>query len=227
VFEYIIDRRLVFKGTKKSFSKPPTRIVLHHSGASADQTVEQIHNYHINHNGWIGIGYNFLVDKNGNVYAGRGIGYVGAHCKGYNETSIGICAIGNMENDEMPAAQKAGIIKLVKGIKSYYLSITTINGHRELAATDCPGKNYPIEEIKALKAEENSVAKKKSTLRIGKRGDEVKMLQQLLIKKGCNPGLVDGIFGTKTEKAVKEFQTKENIGVDGIVGPITWSRLEA
>lgn len=127
---------------------------------------------------------------------------------------------------EMPAEQKARIIKLVKDIKSYYPSITTINGYKELAAADCPGKNYPLDEVKALKTEESSVVKKE-TLRIGKRGDEVMLLQKLLIKKGCNPGLVDGIFGAKTEKAVKEFQTKENIGVDGIVGPITWVRLEA
>ena len=153
MFEYIIDKNLIFKGVKKKFQKQPTKIVLHHSGASADQTVEQIHDYHINHNGWIGIGYNFLVDKNGNIFKGRGIEYVGAHCKGFNEIAMGICAIGNMDTKKMPEAQKAGIIKLIKDIEVYYPSIVEINGHRELAATDCPGKNYPLEEIKNTESE--------------------------------------------------------------------------
>ncbi|GEM_PF-7002828 len=226
MFEYIIDKELVFKGTKKRFTKSPQRIVLHHSGASADQTVEQIHNYHINHNGWLGIGYNALVDKNGNVFWSRGIEYVGAHCKGYNETSVGICAIGNMETGQMPEKQKTSIIKLVQDIKTFYPSITTVCGHKELAATDCPGKNYPLEEIKNSKAQA-IVKETKQTLKFGSRGNEVKTLQQMLISHGVNPGKVDGIFGKNTEKAVKEFQTKEGIVVDGIVGKISWGRLGA
>ena len=81
MFENIIDKKLVFAGTKKKFAKSPQYIVLHHSGASAEQTVEQIHSFHLG-KGWIGIGYNALVDKNGAVYWGRGIEYIGAHCKG-------------------------------------------------------------------------------------------------------------------------------------------------
>lgn len=59
----------------------------------------------------------------------------------------------------------------------------------------------------------------------GATGDAVKMLQQLLKDWGYNPGPIDGIFGTKTQKAVKEFQNDLNLEVDGIAGPITWAML--
>lgn len=61
-----------------------------------------------------------------------------------------------------------------------------------------------------------------TTLRRGSKGEEVKRLQNLL--GGLNP---DGIFGAKTEAAVKAFQKANGLAVDGIVGPKTWSALGA
>lgn len=221
IFEYVLDSGLIFKGAKQIRTKTDG-IVLHHTGVTKDQTIQQIHNYHIG-KGWIGIGYNFLVYKNGEVYKGRGLEYVGAHCKGYNTHTVGICAVGDFENELMTQEQKQSIVKLISDIFSQYPNkIEFIKGHKEFAATDCPGKNYPIDEIKVLKAE---TIEKRSTLSRGDRGSEVKLLQQLLIRKACDPGSIDGIFGVKTEKAVKEFQKKADITVDGIVGPITWSKL--
>ncbi len=65
------------------------------------------------------------------------------------------------------------------------------------------------------------------TVRRGDSGAEVKQLQQLLISKGYEPGAVDGIFGPKTESAVKAFQTAAGLAVDGIAGPKTWAALQA
>ncbi len=57
------------------------------------------------------------------------------------------------------------------------------------------------------------------TLRKGSKGEEVKKLQSLL-------GIaVDGVFGTYTEKAVKEFQLKHNLAADGVVSTKTWEAL--
>ena len=71
------------------------QIILHHSGVEVLQSVETIHNYHKNTNGWSGIGYHFYVRKNGNIYRGRPENTVGAHCQGENYNSIGICFEGN------------------------------------------------------------------------------------------------------------------------------------
>lgn len=64
-----------------------------------------------------------------------------------------------------------------------------------------------------------------TTIKNGLRGSEVVTLQQTLNKKG-NYGLAtDGIFGAKTEAAVRDFQKSHALSVDGIVGSKTWAAL--
>lgn len=62
-------------------------------------------------------------------------------------------------------------------------------------------------------------------LRRGHRGEEVRRVQELLRRNGHDPGPIDGIFGPRTEAAVKSFQSARRLTADGIVGPITWRAL--
>ena len=62
-------------------------------------------------------------------------------------------------------------------------------------------------------------------LRRGDRGNYVRFLQQLLEGKFIPVGTIDGIFGTRTENAVKEYQQNAGLAVDGIVGPNTWGAI--
>ncbi|AFY56066.1 putative peptidoglycan-binding domain-containing protein [Rivularia sp. PCC 7116] len=64
------------------------------------------------------------------------------------------------------------------------------------------------------------------TLRFGDRGNSVRILQRLLVAKRY-PISVDGDFGVLTETAVKAFQSRRGLRVDGIVGPRTWRALSA
>lgn len=59
----------------------------------------------------------------------------------------------------------------------------------------------------------------------GSKGDEVLTVQKSLKAKGFDPGPIDGIFGSKTEAAVRAFQEKNGLQVDGIVGPKTGGAL--
>ena len=59
----------------------------------------------------------------------------------------------------------------------------------------------------------------------GCTGDAVKTLQEKLNAKGFNSGNADGIFGAKTYAAVTAFQKANSLGVDGIVGKLTWAKL--
>ena len=68
------------------------------------------------------------------------------------------------------------------------------------------------------------MAGKYSQISYGSSGDEVKTLQELLNSSGYNLA-VDGQFGQKTQQAVKDYQTKNNLTVDGIVGDKTWGAL--
>lgn len=64
-----------------------------------------------------------------------------------------------------------------------------------------------------------------NTLRKGDNGNQVKTLQRLLSAMGYDCGGVDGIFGSRTLIAVKEFQKAKGLTVDGIVGKNTWNAL--
>ena len=64
-----------------------------------------------------------------------------------------------------------------------------------------------------------------ANLRRGSKGEAVKTLQTKLAAQGINPGPVDGVFGPKTEEAVRRFQERQSLGIDGIVGPKTRSAL--
>jgi peptidoglycan hydrolase-like protein with peptidoglycan-binding domain len=63
-------------------------------------------------------------------------------------------------------------------------------------------------------------------LKKGSTGVAVKQLQQALKDLGYDVGAVDGQFGTKTEQAVKAFQSDRGLTVDGIVGDITWLNID-
>lgn len=63
-------------------------------------------------------------------------------------------------------------------------------------------------------------------LRRGSRGSLVSMAQLALKRAGFYTGALDGIFGTKTESAVRYFQYLNRLGTDGIIGSATWSLLE-
>ena len=64
------------------------------------------------------------------------------------------------------------------------------------------------------------------TLSRGSRGQAVLDLQSSLQRLGISPGPLDGDFGSKTDAAVRQFQGQRGIGVDGIVGPITWGEID-
>ena len=122
----------------------------------------------------------------------------------------------------MPEAQKKAIIELVRELKQKYPN-AQIKRHKDFAATACPGKNYPFDEIiQAVNKKEDDTV----LLKNGSRGNEVKKLQENLNKLGFNCGTADGIFGVKTEAAVKAFQKANGLAVDGIAGPKTLSKIE-
>jgi len=66
----------------------------------------------------------------------------------------------------------------------------------------------------------------KRTLRRGSQGDDVRELQETLNARGYDCGTADGVFGKKTEAAVKAFQAANGLTADGVVGRKTWAALE-
>ncbi|MFH1304729.1 MAG: peptidoglycan recognition family protein [Planctomycetota bacterium] len=138
-------------------------IVIHHT-ASTTGSVESIHELHSKKkdksgNSWLGIGYHFVIG-NGNGMPDGGIEPTfrwreqmhGAHAgdNKYNQKGIGICLVGNFENEPPSEAQLAAVKKLVGVLKAEYkIAGENVQGHRDVKATACPGKYFPMSEVAA------------------------------------------------------------------------------
>lgn len=125
-------------------------IVVHHAGMSRDRdmTVADIHNLHKNGNHWAGIGYHFVIHKDGYIEYGRPLDVMGAHSLSNNEFTVGICLTGNYNLGEPPQEQLLSAEKLIAALCDKFefpATDTTIFGHRDLCPTSCPGDSlYPL-----------------------------------------------------------------------------------
>jgi len=119
-------------------------IVIHHTGSpDMDASAEQIHGWHLN-NGWSGIGYHYVIRKNGDIERGRPEWAIGSHAYGENSHTIGIHLSGDFEQAYPTEDQVDSCAKLIADICDRYgISIDRdhIVGHGELMATSCPGAN--------------------------------------------------------------------------------------
>jgi len=147
--------------------------VVHHtagtnsySASDSAAIVRGIERYHVLANGWNDIGYNFLVDKYGQVFEGRGGGIaknvVGAHAEGFNTGSTGVAVLGNYEAQRISAKARAALVHLLawrldvahvnpagkltwtSGGNPEYpagtkVSVRAVSGHRDTGPTGCPG----------------------------------------------------------------------------------------
>lgn len=121
-----------------------TEIIVHCSATRAGQEVSKkvIERWH-RVRGFACIGYHWLVHLDGRVEAGRPEWRIGAHCRGHNARSVGVCYIGGVLADgRTPAdtrtpAQKEGLRRLVAELQQRYPG-ATVHGHREFAAKACP-----------------------------------------------------------------------------------------
>ncbi|MBS9781940.1 MAG: N-acetylmuramoyl-L-alanine amidase [Gammaproteobacteria bacterium] len=99
-----------------------------------DFSADDIRGWH-KQRGWSDIGYHFVIRLNGEVETGRPIERAGAHVKGYNSNSIGICLIGGEDKDKQPKAtftdnQLIALKGLLAGLQSFYPN-AEILGHRD------------------------------------------------------------------------------------------------
>jgi N-acetylmuramoyl-L-alanine amidase len=119
-------------------------IILHCSATpeGKDIKTETIRQWHINDNKWKDIGYHYVIELNGNIVEGRNIEIAGAHTKGRNANSIGICYIGGCDKnmkakDTRTEAQKQALNQLLSELRIMYPN-TMVRGHREFSNKDCP-----------------------------------------------------------------------------------------
>lgn len=126
----------------------PEYIIVHHTGGTqtdpladtSHHTYEMVDEYHKSL-GWEGFGYHYFIDKSGALKAGRAENYHGAHTKGYNEKSIGICLAGNFDQTMPTEAQIKTLTFLLKDIRTRYtIPVENIVPHRAFANKTCYGR---------------------------------------------------------------------------------------
>lgn len=131
-------------------------------------------------------------------------------------------------------SSQAGVIANGGGVfkKSYALSYNRIYGYGRPDYDNVYYDNTVVIILPEVKPEPEKTTKGEFTmemrvLRYGSKGNDVKALQILLIGNGCPCGKwgADGDFGISTENAVKEYQRKKKLQVDGHAGPQTWKSL--
>lgn len=120
-------------------------IVIHHTGADIDASAKEIHRWHISApNYYAGIGYHFVIRKDGTIERGRPVEAIGAHAYGFNAHSIGIQLSGDFDKTFPTMAQIEMTAMLIANLCADYripIDLIHICGHCDLMATDCPGKN--------------------------------------------------------------------------------------
>ncbi|MCX5140667.1 MULTISPECIES: N-acetylmuramoyl-L-alanine amidase [unclassified Streptomyces] len=156
-----------------AYTKTVKAAFIHHSAtgnnykcSQAPSVLRGIYRYHVKSSGWRDIGYNFAVDKCGNIYEGRAGGVtkavMGAHTLGFNTNTMGIAVLGTFSKSNPPAAAVTAVSKLTawklglfganpkgkvtltsggsnKYKKGKKVKLNVISGHRDGFATECPG----------------------------------------------------------------------------------------
>ena len=110
--------------------------------AGRDNTVADITRWHKDR-GFRTIGYHYVIYRDGSIHTGRPVQEIGAHCKGHNAHSIGICYIGGKSadgkrhEDTRTPEQKEALLSLLRQLKAQYPN-TTVYGHRDFSSKPCP-----------------------------------------------------------------------------------------
>lgn len=144
----IIDKNLSFG--VMNLSNNPNMLIVHHLEAEgANWTVEEINRMHIEEKKFAAIGYHYYIRLDGSVYKGRPDNAVGAHCQGCNLNTLGIAFEGNYDSRvEMPIEQFNSWCELKTYLYSKYGDMPVF-GHREKGSSECPGKNFPLDNVKS------------------------------------------------------------------------------
>jgi len=123
-----------------------TLIVIHCSAVRPDQlsSADDINRWHRKDRHYkFGIGYHYVVRRNGDIEPGRPEWMVGAHCLNHNKYSIGVCYEGGLDARGQPAdtrtaEQKAAMLRLLQQLRQRYPRAVIV-GHRDLSHDrDCP-----------------------------------------------------------------------------------------
>jgi len=120
------------------------KIIIHCSATPEfrDVTTDDLYNWHVVQHGWSDIGYHYFIDLDGVVHECRPVERQGAHTKGLNKNSIGICYAGGLDKQMKPKdtrnrLQTRALDLLIYDLLEQY-EFATLHGHNEFSSKACP-----------------------------------------------------------------------------------------
>ena len=127
------------------------KIIVHCSATREEENYEvaEIRKWHLAR-GFSDIGYHFYIDLYGEIHKGRDISKIGAHCKGHNRNSIGICYCGGVEadgktpKDTRNTEQRRSLVAVLRTLKAMFPN-ADIHSHNDFANKACPSFNATLE----------------------------------------------------------------------------------
>jgi N-acetylmuramoyl-L-alanine amidase len=160
----VVETNLEFNNALQTRSETNFFVIHHIGDINRDVSAEEIHRWHQEApNYWSGIGYHYVIRKDGTIERGRPRTAIGSHCYGFNRESTGINVVGDFDNFEPEQAQIESLVLLLADLMETYglePSRDTIRGHKDQMVTECPGENLYamldeiVERVKnALKGE--------------------------------------------------------------------------
>jgi N-acetylmuramoyl-L-alanine amidase len=128
--------------------RPIDKLIVHCSDTPShmDIGVKEIREWHTKDRCFSDVGYHYVIRRNGKLEDGRPIGRIGAHCKGHNLYSVGICVVGR---DEFDPRQIVTLDALLESLmETFHLRPGAIYGHYELTdKKTCP--NMKMDDVRA------------------------------------------------------------------------------
>ncbi len=136
-----IETRFIDHGFFKNYKPRPRpttdRIIVHCAATPAtfEGGAREIHKWHCG-KGWAGIGYHYVVGREGTIEVGRKLEMAGAHAEGFNARSVSICLMGGVDADGQPEdnftiEQKESLRQLIVFLRQRYPG-AVLMGHRDL-----------------------------------------------------------------------------------------------
>lgn len=125
------------------------KMIVHCSATPPDMDIgaEDIRVWHMDR-GWSDIGYHLVVRRYGTLELGRDFELIGAHTKGYNTGSIGVCLVGGLNENNKPEnnftdEQFKTLSNTIRIFRADYKNMT-IHGHNEFSNKACP--SFDVQE---------------------------------------------------------------------------------
>jgi len=129
-------------------------IVVHCSATppKMDIGVKEIRSWHVKGNGWRDVGYHIVVRRDGTIEFGRPISQAGAHARGYNSNSIGVCWVGGVNDDmdpenNMTEIQEQELWCVIDNLINVYdIPRENVVGHRDLPEVTKACPSFDVKE---------------------------------------------------------------------------------